>query len=330
MMKKSLKITSLFISLAICFLSVAGFSGCARKTSGALTLDGVEIGNDVFTYFIDKAFVELGENVTREDAVSKATDLCSDYFKKNTLAHSEGVSLSMAEKANVSEKVNAHWGIYGKYYSQIGVTKQTLTKVFTADAYRDALLLHYYGAGGENEISVARLYASFKTNYIVFRSINGYFTYVDPNGLTQRYDDIKTEELILKFQNMASLVNAGEKTMEEAADFLAESGYSSSVATVVLKKGDSSYPNGFFDKVKSLESRKASVIGTTDYIFLVMRGDADSKSEYYLNKREEIIKDIVGTEIDTRIKNSFSPESAIDSSDAQNLYLVVKYVREGM
>ncbi len=330
MIKKSLKITSVLISLAICFLSVAFVSGCARKTSGALALDGVEISNDVFTYFIDEAFTQLGENVSREDAVSKAIVLCSDYFKKNTVAHNEGVSLSMAEKAAVSEKVNAYWGIYGKYYSQIGVTKQTLTKVFTADAYRDALLLHYYGEGGENEISVARLYASFKTNYIVFRSINGYFTYVDGNGLTQRYSDTETEALILKFQNMASLVNAGEKTMEEAADFLAESGYSSSVATVVLKKDDSSYPNGFFDKVKSLESRKASVIGTTDYLFLVMRGDADVNSEYYLDKKEEIIKDIVGTEIDQRIDKSFTPESVIDSSETQNLYLVVKYVREGM
>lgn len=330
LLKKLKKLTAFLTAAMLCLLLPLFLAGCQKANAGALTLDGVEISNDVLKYFVDAAFCELGDGASQESVTARAVELCSSYFKKNTLAHSENTSLSQAQKAGVSEKVNAYWGVYKEYYASIGITKETLTKVFTADAYRDALLIHYYGEGGENEVGVARLYAAFRTNYVVFRSVSGYFTYVDQNGLTQYFDEPKKEALILKFQNMASLINAGEKTMEEAAEFLAETGYTSSVITAVLKRGESGYPEGFFEKVQSLEARKASVIGTTEYIFLISRGDAGTDSEFYLDKRDEILKEIVGDEIDIRIENAFSPEPVIDESKMQAVFLTVKSERSGI
>lgn len=328
--EKIKRFTAVTAAVSLCFGLLLVFSGCEKRKTGALSLDGVEISDDVLNYFIDAAFCELSDGASQDSVTARATELCASYFKKNTLAHSEKVSLTQAEKAKVSEKVNAYWGFYKEYYTAIGVSKETLTKVFTADAYRDALLIHYYGEGGENEISVARLYAAFRTNYVVFRSVSGYFTYVDQNGLTQYFDEPKKEALILKFQNMASLINAGEKTMEEAAEFLAETGYTSSVITAVLKRGESGYPEGFFEKVQSLEARKASVIGTSEYIFLISRGDAGADSEYYLDKRDEILKELVGNEIDIRIENAFSPEPTTDENRMQTAFLTVKSERSGI
>ena len=318
------EILSLFLSVC-CVISALTLSGCsAADKATAMEINGVEISDDVFSYFLDKAVVDLGVDAPYNSLKEKAAAYAETYFKTNSLAHSQGVTLSTAEKAAVSEKVNAYWRIYGKYYSKIGVTKETLTKIFSADSFREALLVHYYGTGGEEEIPTARLYAQFKTNYIVFQAITGYFTETDLNGQTVKIDETESEALVLKFQNMAAMVNAGEQTMEEAADFLGESGYQSSVQTVVLRKDDNSYPAGFFEKVQSTEARLATVIGTSDYIFLVLRGDADTGSTYFNDKKTEMIEIIVGDEIDTKIENSLTVETKINNSLAKGYLALIE------
>ena len=315
----------LSIILAICCLvSTFIFSGCSLTDTGtAMEINGVEISDDVFTYFLDLAVVDLGVDAPLKSLKEKATAYAETYFKTNSLVHSQGITLSIAEKKAVSEKVNAHWGFYGEYYTKIGVTKETLTKIFTADSFREALLVHYYGTGGEEEIPLARLYAQFKTNYIVFQAITGYLTQTNLNGQTVKINETEKEALILKFQNMSAMVNAGEQNMEQAADFLAESGYQGSVQTVVLHKDDTSYPPGFFEKVKNTESRRATVIGTEEFIFLVLRGDADTKSTYFNEKRTEMIEIIVGNEIDKKIESSLMVETKIDNSLANGYYSLI-------
>ena len=312
------------ISALSCLASVMLFSGCSIVSEKpAMTINNVEISNDVFTYFLDLATVEMGKDASFDALREKAKAYASTYFKTNTLANMAGITLTTAEKAKVSEKVNAYWNIFGSYYTKIGVSKETLTKVFTADSFRSALLLHYYGTGGEEEIPLTRLYAQFKTNYIVFQSITGYFTTTDANGKTVRINENDSEALILKFQNMATMVNAGEQTMEEAADFLASTGYQSSAQTVILHKDDTSYPAGFFQKVQATEARLATVIGTNDYIFLVLRGDADTNSEYFKEKKPEMIEIIVGDEIDEKIENSLATNIKVTNDVAKGYYNLI-------
>lgn len=294
-----------------------------------MEINDVEISDDVFTYFLDLAVVDLGVDAPLKSLKERASVYAGTYFKTNSLAHSQGITLSTAEKSAVSERVNAYWGIYGEYYSKIGVTKETLTKIFTADAFREALLVHFYGTGGEEEIPLARLYAQFKTNYIVFQAITGYLTTTDLNGQTVKISETEKEALVLKFQNMCSMVNAGEQNMEEAADFLAESGYQGSVQTVVLHKDDTSYPAGFFEKVKNTEARLATVIGTEEYIFLVLRGDADTKSSYFNEKRTEMIEIIVGNEIDEKIEESLVVKTNIDNSLANGYFSLISKEKGG-
>lgn len=319
-----------FILAIICLSATVAFSGCSFADKGvAMEINDVEISDDVFTYFLDLAVVDLGVDAPLKSLKERASVYAEAYFKTNSLAHSRGITLSTAEKADVSERVNAYWGIYGAYYSKIGVTKETLTKIFTADAFREALLVHFYGTGGEEEIPLARLYAQFKTNYIVFQAITGYLTTTDLNGQAVKISETEKEALVLKFQNMCAMVNAGEQNMEQAADFLAESGYQGSVQTVVLHKDDTSYPAGFFEKVKNTEARLATVIGTEEYIFLVLRGDADTKSSYFNEKRTEMIEIIVGNEIDEKIEKSLVTKTKIDNSLANSYFSLISKEKGG-
>ncbi len=291
-----------------------------REVQGVVTLNGVKISNDVFTYFLDKATADLGID-SDTASIKKATlDYISAYFKTNSLAYAHGITLTIGEKAAVSEKVNGYWQVYDQYYEKIGVTKETLTKVFTADTFRDRLVLSYYGEGGTEEIPVTRLYASFKTNYVLFQAVTGYFTETDEAGNTVRLPQNEIEALVLRFQSMADVVNSGEKTMEEASDYLAEAGLNSAVQTVVLHKDDTSYPSGFFQKVQSIDTRYAAIIGTNDYIFLVLKGEANAESDYFNDKKIDIIKSIVGDEIDNIIDKAYEIESDV-STVGFNSYL---------
>ncbi len=319
------KILSLLLA-AISVFSLVCFGACGGdyERNVGMKLNGVTISNDVLTYFLDKAHAELGANANYDAVKDKAVALASTYFKINSYAHAENITLSTAEKAAVSEEVSAYWGVYGKYYEKIGVTRETLTKVFTADGYKKALLMHLYGEDGSHELPVSRLYAQFRTEYVVFQVINGYFTKTDSTGASVPISKNETEAIVLKFQNMANLINAGEKTMEEAADFLAASGYQSSVQTVILSKDDTiSYPSGFFDKVKNIEPRRATVIGTQENIFLVLRGEPNMNSDYFNDKKPEMIENIVGEEIDTLIEGYMTVEADVTDSVARAYYSLI-------
>lgn len=313
-----------FVTAFCCILSICLFSGCdiSQKPS-VLIINNTEISDDIFTYFLDCAINDLGENVSYETAKDRACALAGKYYKTNSLAHGYGLTLSTAQKVAVSEKVNAYWNIYCEYYTKIGITKETLTKVFSADAYRDLLLTYYYGEGGVNEIPISRIYANFRTNYIVFQAITGYFTETDTAGNTVRISQNEIETLVLKFQNMSNMVNSGEQTMEEACQYLSESGYPSSVQTVILHKDDTSYPEGFFEKVQTLETQKVSIIGSNDYIFLVLRGVVDSNSSYFLNKKTDIIREIVGTDIDKLIEDAYELSYSVTDSSARSYYSAI-------
>lgn len=313
-----------FITAVCCVLSILLFSSCnISGKNSALTINNTPISDDVFTYFLDCAINDLGENASYETAKERAASLAGKYYKTNSLAHGYGLTLSTAQKVAVSEKVNAHWNIYCNYYTSIGITKETLTKVFSADAYRDLLLNYYYGEGGVNEIPVSRIYANFRTNYIVFQAITGYFTETDTAGNTVKISQNEMETLVLKFQNMSQMVNSGEQTMEEACQYLSESGYPSSVQTVILHKDDTSYPPGFFEKVQTIETHKVSIIGSNDYIFLVLRGEVDSNSSYFIDKKTDIIRDIVGTDIDKLIEDAYELSYTITDSSGSSYYSVI-------
>lgn len=313
--------------LVLCsVVSVMMLSGCSGLVQKAtVTVNDVPVGEDIFVYFLDAATVELG--ITAEyDEVKKLTmELVNRYFKTNSLAKAEGIALNTAEKASVSERVNSTWVMFGEYYTDIGLTRETLTKVFTAEAYREALMMKYYGKGGIQEISETRLYANFHMNYTVFQTITGYLTTTDGAGNKKPISKGEAETLILKFQNILNMVNSGEQTMEQAVEYLASTGVQSAVQTVVLHKDDTTYPEGFFEKIQSLQSRKATIISTNEYIFLVIRGETNMESRYFEQMKHDIIMDVADDNIDGVIDGAYIVNNTINKETAQSYFDAIRY-----
>jgi hypothetical protein len=296
-------------------LSIGLLSSCGKSSkNNVVTINDVEISNDVFLYFLDSATVALGLDAEYSALESHTIALIYRYFKTNSLAHKENISLSAEEKAGIADKVDATWSVYGEYYSQIGVKRETLTKIFTAEAYRSALMLKYYGKGGSKEVSEGQLYASFQANYVVFQAITGYLTETDEYGVTTPLSQNDAETLILKFQNILKTVNSGEQTMEQAAEYLRSTGLPGAVQTVVLHKDDPSYPADFFEQIQKLEKRTATIVSTKEYIFLVVPGEINASSQYFKNVRDEILLTFAEDGIDKIIDDSIPVTGSIDSA----------------
>jgi len=104
--KKTKKFISFILIIAI-FASSGILSSCSieRKEPVALTINGKEIKNDVFTYFIDKAMTELGVNADENSILTRATNLTETYYKTNSLAVKRGVKLSTAVKQAFQKKL---------------------------------------------------------------------------------------------------------------------------------------------------------------------------------------------------------------------------------
>ena len=81
--------------------------------------------------------------------------------------------------------------------------------------------------------------------------------------------------------------------------------------------------------MQSTKARVASVIGTNEYIFIVLRGDAGVNSEYYKEKKDEILTALVGDKIDVKIDKSLAVESTLNDMNTQSLYLLVKQEKAG-
>ncbi len=317
----------LSLLLVLCsFICVMMFSGCSGIVQKAtVTVNNVPISEDVFVYFLDAATVQLGIASDYAQVEKLAMELVNRYFKTNSLAVAEGISLNTAQKAEVSEKVNSTWVMYGDYYTNIGITRETLTKVFTAEAYREAIMVKFYGKGGIQEISETRLYANFNMNYTVFQSITGYLTTTDGAGNKKPISKGEAETLILKFQNILNMVNSGEQTMEQAVEYLASTGVQSAVQTVVLHKDDTSYPEGFFEKIQTLQPRNATIISTNEYLFLVVRGETNMSSQFFEQMKPEMIKDIADENIDGVIDGAYIVNNTINKETAQSYFDAIRY-----
>ena len=82
--KNTKKLVSFILIIAL-FASSGVLSSCSveRKEPVTLTLNGKEIKNDVFTYYIDTAMTELGVNADENSIITRAVQLTETYFKTN-------------------------------------------------------------------------------------------------------------------------------------------------------------------------------------------------------------------------------------------------------
>lgn len=285
------KVLSLLLAVTTFALLLCSCSGLAK-----VKVNGTKIDNEIYKYY--KNTLEKNENgeVSEESVKSAVTR----YVAINSEFQNRGLAIDSEIKGALSTRVNNLWHLYGNYYNEIGVSKQTIYKIELSKEYESALLADCYSHIDEKEIK-----AYFKENYMGIRFVTGYLFNVDDNGTSVPMTDKQKTSVKSSFSSVAELINNGT-LIEEAVASLGEN---TEVHDGLINAfSDGTFPAGFFENVKEIDSGKASVIVIDDYIFLVQRIDVFDKTYgYYEENRTACLESMKGEEfskvIDGWVKN---------------------------
>lgn len=279
------KIISLLLVAVLLVTTLASCQGITK-----LRVNGVKIDNEIYTYF--ESTLKKDENgEVSEDAVKSAV---SRYVTINSEFNNRGLAIDSDLKGDLSARVNDLWHLYGDYYTEIGVSKQTVYKIELSKEYESAILADYYSENGTSPVTEEELKSYFKENYIGIHFTTGYLFNADENGENVPMTDEQKNSVIASYNSVATLINEGT-VIEEAVASLSED---ADVHDALINAfSDGTFPQGFFAEVNKIETEKATTVVIGDYIFLVQRIDVfDSTYGYYDNNRTECLKRMKGEE----------------------------------
>lgn len=289
------KIIAVFISAFMIF----SFCSCTAQKRTVLTISGTEIDNEILTYYLDKVIHRptdygLTDNPVDSDLKAAAINECKKYLAANTEFRDAGLSLSSAQKVEISQTVNDFWVRFENHYKEIGVSKQTLTKIFTSDICRDALFTETYDHGTSDAVSENKIQDYFYNNYISFRTVCAYFTASDG---TTPMTQAEKNELLASFE---SFVQTTGNDIESFSETVNNAGYPLS-NSILLKKGSDGYPDGFFEKVYAQTDNTVQLIVYDECVFAVVKENLKGKGEsVYANYRSSCISDLYSAESDRK------------------------------
>ncbi len=277
-------------SVILAVMILLSLASCASDKKTVLIISGTKIDSEVFTYYLDKVIQRpadygLAENPEKKLVKQTAIDECKKYIAANTSFRDKGLTLSAADKVGISDNVNHFWTRFENHYNEIGVSKQTLTKIMTSDAYRDAIFTATYDRGIENAAAEKELKDYFYSNYVSFRTVCAYFTAPDGSVMPQA----EKNAVIEAFKAMEQKVAVDTEKFSEA---VTAAGYTLS-DSIILKKYSDGYPAGFFEKVYAQDKGTVQILEYDECVFAVVKESLQDKGEeIYVNYRTSCISDL--------------------------------------
>lgn len=275
---------------------------CEMKPMTAVVISGAEINSEIFAYYADKVASRpsdygLDDGPSVEEIKPFALELCKKYIAMNTWFTEMNLYLTSAEKTQVAQTVNDIWVRAENHYKKIGVSRQTLTKIKTSEAYEDKVFAVLYDRGTGNAEYEQKLTDYFFDNYVSIRTVCGYFTTGDGKAAMSRQEK---NELIENFKKIKSQSLNGADGFAQAAQ---ELGYAAS-DSVVIGRNTEGYPDGFFDSAFSQSANSVQIIEYDDCVFAVYKEDLKSKGEsVFSNYRSACIVALYESDYDEYLDN---------------------------
>ncbi len=278
------------ISLILVAVMVLCLASC---TVSKIKVNGTKIDNEIYAYF------EVHAEKNEDGEVNEAAVLneISRYVAINSEFHNRGLVLDSSIKSEVSTNVNDLWHLYGSFYEENDISKQTIYKIELSSAYEDALLADYYAENGDKPVTEEEIKKYFENNYAAIRYVTGYLFNIDDNGKATAMSTAEKDKITNSFKSVAEMIADGT-SIEEAVGSLSEN--TEVRDTVINAFSDGTFPEGFWNAVKGVEKGKTEVIAVGDYIFLVNRVDIFSEEYgYYNTYRTDCLKKMKGEEFST-------------------------------
>ncbi len=294
-----------FSFLLAILLMITLLPSCAGNgEASALTInDDTEINAEIFTYFLNDAYYS-GDYSTEDECVDTATSKCLEYAAVNTQVARMGEKLSQNDKADIALEVNSLWRVYGPYFSELGISKDTYFKIKQYEYSKENLRFALYDTDGTNPINEEYIQQYFTSNYVgikyFYEELYTVITDDEYSALSasdQAAYDAEKEVALERYDSIsetADYVNSGYYTMDQA--FMAVTGEVSadiSVSATVVGKNDSSFSSDFIDAVFKQSVGSAFIITNSEhsYVYFIERVDLlDDEYSFYDEYRDTCLK----------------------------------------
>lgn len=263
------KIISVFLIILMLALSACT---AGDTESYPITVNGTPIDAEIFSYFLDSVWDKPEASGTRDGRITEATYMCIRYVAVNSTFVSSGLTLTDADKVQISDNANVLWNMFGEYYEKIGVSKQTYVKIKTYEAYIEKLRTAFFDKGGTDEISDAVLRGALQENYVAFKFVRTPLKNIDVYGNVSPLTDEEIGKLNTVYNKAASSVASSygiDKAYDEIVkEFpLSERTYE----TKVIDRNDHEFPAIFFDTVKAQGEGTVKIFQYGEDVYLVYK-----------------------------------------------------------
>ena len=265
------KLLCILLTLACLFLS-----SCQKLEKNETVSAGKsQVSKEVFTYYTSLVNNRPGDyglvdNSSNEQVEAAAKELCIKYLAINTDFARRGLALTPAQKAEIAQNVNNYCLAFSSHYENIGVSRQTPTKIFTNKAYEESVFTSIYDLGQNNSAAEAAIKNYFYSNYVSFRAVCTYYSNDDRKATQQEKLDIVTD-----FANMKNEFDpSADNPALEFSLITQNYGYIES-ESILLKKGSATYPAGFFEKVLYMKSHTVEIANYDECIFIIFKNSPE-------------------------------------------------------
>lgn len=300
-MKRLIAFTTAII---LCLVTLPSCSVGTNKSVITIN-EETEIDSEIFTYFLNEIYYSASES-TESECIEYATSECLKYAAVNTQFAKTGRTLSLDEKAEISNEVNSLWRVYGEYLSEIGVSKDTYFKIKQYEMFKENLRFSLYDTDGTNPINEDYIKQYFTTNYVGIKYFyQELYDVASDSEIAKMSDDEKqayesdkktAEDRYNSISSIANYVNSGVYTMDEA--FMAVTGEVSadiSVSATVVGKNDTSFSSEFIDAVFKQAVGSAFIITNSEksYVYFIERVNLlDEKYDFYSEYRDICLTEV--------------------------------------
>ena len=304
-------------------LLILTLSACTSSTeSYPITVNGTPIDSEIFSYFLDSVWDRPEAQGSRDGRITEATYMCIRYVAVNSTFVTSGLTLTDADRVEISDNANVLWNMFGEYYEKIGVSKQTYVKIKTYEAYIEKLRTAFFDKGGTDEISEAVLRGTLQENFVAFKYVRTPLKNIDVYGNESALTDAEINRLNTVYTNAVSSVASSygiDKAYEQIVkEFpLSERTYE----TEVIDRNDHEFPAVFFDTVKAQGEGTARVFQYGDAAYLVYKINILGEPVIFGEKRDECLKIVSEEPLQSKINimcNAY--QSVRDTALVNNIF----------
>lgn len=322
-MKIAKKIAAGSLACATLATSALALTACGGST-WALKTDNAEISSGVYNYCLFAGYQNalyavddytqpvLDQEVDGKPADEWIRNYALEYFIKPFLVVDEkfnelGLTLDDITRYNAEQGAIKDWNSTNTYgvktkeiFEPYGVTRDDYQYVsYDYNAKFTAVFKAIYGKGGEKEVPQADMDAYFAEHYAAVDYIVAETVNADGSTMT----DKEIDALVKQFQDFAKQINAGDMTMNQAANKhkgieaaegeeepTGNNGLYTYIGSLTNSSATSQFPADFIANIKKAKADKTYALDLSDegYVILYTKRDDEAAKTAFFNEETEV------------------------------------------